>query len=148
MGYAKLLKIVKTYRNSQEVIDIAGTFIQKNSEQIQKDLISPKNITDPVIIYTYDSTKKDPKGDNRSGANYAIAHAIEVALEQIIAYNKAEGKPYNSSILLLGRFGFDGDRLERSGLFEYITRGSKLKSVKYPKLDITFMTAHASKGLG
>ena len=148
MGYAKLLKIVKTYRNSQEVIDIAGTFIQKNSEQIQKDLISPKNITDPVIIYTYDSTKKDPKGDNRSGANYAIAHAIEVALEQIIAYNKAEGKPYNSSILLLGRFGFDGDRLERSGLFEYITRGNKLKSVKYPKLDITFMTAHASKGLG
>lgn len=148
MGYAKLLKIVKTYRNSQEVIDIAGTFIQKNSEQIQKDLISPKNITDPVIIYTYDSTKKDPKGDNRSGANYAIAHAIEVALEQIIAYNKAEGKPYSSSILLLGRFGFDGDRLERSGLFEYITRGNKLKSVKYPKLDITFMTAHASKGLG
>ena len=33
MGYAKLLKIVKTYRNSQEVIDIAGGFIQKNTEQ-------------------------------------------------------------------------------------------------------------------
>ncbi len=148
MGYAKLLKIVKTYRNSQEVIDIAGTFIQKNASQIRKELISPKKITDPVIIYTYDSTKKDVKGDNRSGANYAIAHAIEVALGQIIAYNKAEGKPYNSSILLLGRFGFDGDRLERSGLFEYISRGNKLKSVRYPKLDITFMTAHASKGLG
>ena len=148
MGYAKLLKIVKTYRNSQEVIDIAGTFIQKNSEQIQKDLISPKNITNPVIIYTYDSTRKDPKGDNRSGVNYAIAHAVEIALEQIIAYNKVEGKPYNSSILLLGRFGFDGYHLERSGLFEFINRGSKLKSVKYPKLDITFMTAHASKGLG
>ena len=148
MGYAKLLKIVKTYRNSQEVIDIAGTFIQKNTSQIHKELISPKKITDPVIIYTYDSTKKDVKGDNRSGANYAIAHAIEVALGQIIAYNKEEGKPYNSSILLLGRFGFDGDRLERSGLFEYISRGNKLKSVRYPKLDITFMTAHASKGLG
>ncbi len=148
MGYAKLLKIVRTYRNSQEVIDIAGNFIQRNPTQIQKELISNKSITDPVIIYTYDSTRKDPKGDNRSGANYAIAHAIEVALEQIIEYNRAEGKPYNSSILLLGRFGFDGDRLERSGLFEYVTRGSKLRSVKYPKLNITFMTAHASKGLG
>lgn len=41
MGYAALLKIVRTYRNSQEVIDIAGNFIQKNKEQIQKDLISP-----------------------------------------------------------------------------------------------------------
>lgn len=49
---------------------------------------------------------------------------------------------------MLGRFGFDGDKLEKSGLFEYINRGSKLKSVKYPKLNITFMTAHASKGLG
>ena len=50
--------------------------------------------------------------------------------------------------MLLGRFGFDGDHLEKSGLFEYINRGSKIKSVKYPELDITFMTAHSSKGLG
>ena len=148
MGYAALLKIVRTYRNSQEVIDIAGNFIQKNTEQIQKDLISPKHISDPVIVYTYDSKRKDPKGDNRSGANYAIAHAIETALEQIIEYNRAEGKPSDSTILLLGRFGFDGDRLEKSGLFEYITRGSRIRSVKYPKLNIMFMTAHSSKGLG
>lgn len=88
------------------------------------------------------------KGDNRSGANYAIAHAIETALEQIIEYNRAEKKPTDSSILLLGRFGFDGDRLEKTGLFEYITRDSRIRSVKYPKLNITFMTAHSSKGLG
>lgn len=148
MGYAKLLKIVKTYRNSQEVIDIAGNFIQKNDAQISKELKSPKNITDPVIIYTYDATRKKANDNNKSGANYAIAHAVEVALEQIIEYNKEEGKPEDSSILLLGRFGFDGDKLEKSGLFEYIDRGNKIKSVKYPKLNITFMTAHASKGLG
>ena len=148
MGYAKLLKIVKTYRNSQEVIDIAGNFIQKNKAQIAKELQSPKSITDPVIIYTYDGTRKKANEDNKSGANYALAHAVEVALEQIIEYNKQEGKSEESSILLLGRFGFDGDLLERSGLFEYVNRGQKIKSVKYPNLDITFMTAHASKGLG
>lgn len=148
MGYAKLLKIVNTYRNSQEVIDIAGNFIQKNKTQITKELKSPKRIEDPVIIYTYDGTLKKPNEDNRTGANYAIAHAVEVALGQIIEFNKKEGKAENSSILLLGRFGFDGDKLERSGLFEYIGRGNKLKSVKYPELNITFMTAHASKGLG
>lgn len=148
MGYAKLLKIIKTYRNSQEVIDIAGNFIQRNETQIKKDLKSPKHITDPVIIYTYDGSPKKRDGDNKSGVNYEIAHAVEVALEQIMAYNKAEGKTGKSTILLLGRFGFDGDKLEKSGLFEYIDRGNKLRSVKYPKLDITFMTAHASKGLG
>ena len=148
MGYAKLLKIVKTYRNSQEVIDIAGNFIQKNTSQITKELKSPKTIEDPVIIYTYDGTRKKVSDDNKTGANYAIAHAVEVALEQIMEFNKKEGKSEKSSILLLGRFGFDGDRLEKSGLFEMIDRGNKLRSVKYPKLNITFMTAHASKGLG
>ena len=148
MGYAALLKIVRTYRNSQEVIDIAGNFIQKNTDQIQKALVSPKHIEDPVIVYTYDTRRKDRNGDNRNGINYAIAHAVETALEQIMEYNRIERKPINTPILLLGRFGFDGDRLEKSGLFEYITRGGRIRSVKYPKLNITFMTAHSSKGLG
>jgi len=148
MGHAKMLKITNTYRNSQEVIDIAGNFIQKNTSQISKSLKSPKTITDPVIIYTYDGTYKKRDSDNRSGANYALAHAVQTAIEQIIEFNKHEGKPYNSSILLLGRFGFDGDKLEKSGLFEYINNNRQIKCVKYPNLNITLMTAHASKGLG
>lgn len=147
MGYAKMLKIVKTYRNSQDVIDIAGSFIQRNSEQISKQLISPKRIEDPVIIYTYDSTSKGRDGNRRSGANYALSSAVETALGRLLEYKKAENKTAGP-ILLLGRFGFDGDHLEKSGLFEYINRGDKIKSVKYPELDITFMTAHSSKGLG
>lgn len=147
MGYAKMLKIVKTYRNSQDVIDIAGSFIQRNSEQISKQLISPKRIEDPVVIYTYDSTSKGRDGNRRSGANYALSSAVETALGRLLEYKKAENKTAGP-ILLLGRFGFDGDHLEKSGLFEYINRGDKIKSVKYPELDITFMTAHSSKGLG
>lgn len=147
MGYAKLLKIVKTYRNSQEVIDIAGNFIQKNTEQITKTLESPKRIQEPIIIYTYDSTYKGTDGNRRSGVNYATAHAVETALEQIMEYNRLEGKK-QGSVLLLGRFGFDSDHLEKSGLFENVNRMSRIKSVKYPELDITYMTAHASKGLG
>lgn len=94
MGYAKLMKIVRTYRNSQEVIDIAGNFIQKNTSQIQKSLISPKHIEEPVIIYTYDSVRKSPKADRRSGTNYAMAYAVQTALEQIMDYDKKAGKKY------------------------------------------------------
>lgn len=36
MGYGQELKITRTYRNAQEVIDIAGNFIQKNESQIKK----------------------------------------------------------------------------------------------------------------
>lgn len=147
MGYAELLSITKTYRNSQEVIDIAGNFIQKNTSQIRKSLKSPKTITDPVIIYTYDSKLKEKGASARSGANYNLAKAVEVAIDQILEYDKQSEKK-SSSILLLGRFGFDGKNLERSGLFEYKDYGSKIKCLKYPKLNITFMTTHASKGLG
>lgn len=147
MGYAKMLKIVRTYRNSQEVIDIAGNFIQRNKEQISKQLISPKHIEDPVLIYTYDGTRKAYNGNRKSGGNYEMARSIETVLTDLINYKKAEGKE-PGSILLLGRYGFDGDHLERTGLFEYINRTNKVRSVKYPQLDITFMTAHSSKGLG
>lgn len=149
MGYAKLMKIVRTYRNSQEVIDIAGNFIQKNASQIRKSLLSPKHIEEPVIIYTYDGAAKNTNTDRRSGVNYAMAYAVVTALEQIIEYDRLAGKDTSESkILLLGRFNFDGDRLARTGMFEYVRRGARLRSVKYPKLNITFMTAHASKGLG
>lgn len=160
MGYAELLKITNTYRNSQEVIDIAGNFIQKNTAQIKKSLKSPKTIKEPVIIYTYDSRRKERGGNDRSGANYALSKAVETALGQIVEFNKLEGKENEksenrhperskeSSVLLLGRFGFDGYNLERSGLFEFKNYGSKVKCLKYPNLKITFMTAHASKGLG
>ncbi len=145
MGYAELLKITKTYRNSQEVIDIAGNFIQKNIAQIKKTLKSPKTIKDPVIIYTYDSRQKRFGGNS----NYNLAKSVETALGKILDYNKLEGKDSKKQeVLLLGRFGFDGKNLERSSLFEYKDYGNKIKCIKYPDLKITFMTAHASKGLG
>jgi len=147
MGYAKLLKIENTYRNSQEVIDIAGSFIQKNEAQIRKTLHSPKHIKRPVIIYTYSTQLKGNRDEWRSGVSYAIAAAVEKSLSQIAEFNASE-KGKSKKILLLGRFGFDADHLEKSGLFEYDRHAGRMKSVKYPQFDITYMTAHASKGLG
>lgn len=147
VGYAKLLKIERTYRNAQEVIDIAGNFIQKNPSQISKSLISPKSIQDPVIIYTYDATYKKRSANARSGANYALSCAVETALDQIVAYAKEEKHPIGT-VAFLGRFNFDGYNLQRSGLFEYIPKGNRIQSRKYPSIRITFLSAHASKGLG
>ena len=148
MGYGKLLKIVKTYRNSQEVIDIAGGFIQRNPAQIQKTLQSPKHIENPVVIYTYDGSRKKAEESNHTGALYRMARGVETALEQIRKYAAQESDGKSGNVLLLGRFGFDGDHLERSGLFEYVQKGSRIRWVRHPEMDITFMTAHASKGLG
>ena len=148
MGYGKELKITKTYRNSQEVIDIAGSFIQKNSSQIRKSLISPKHIDNPIIIETYteDVSRKEVEG--QGGRFMLQAKAVEECIRQILDYNASEGKPKNSSILLIGRYGFDAYNLSKSGLFQYYEKTGAVRSKTYPDANISFLTAHRSKGLG
>ena len=199
MGPAAMLRIENTYRNAQELIDIAGSFVQKNPAQITKTLHSEKRVVDPVIIYSYDASYKRYGMDRNAGANYNMGKAIEAALDHIVAsrerqvvpdqsavaeerqavpdfgsaevnrqavpdYGSAEtgrqagrnqtavkkkaGKPIH--VLVLGRYNFDGYKLEQTELFTYRGKGKgrQIISRKYPEIRITFLTAHASKGLG
>lgn len=139
MGYANVLKITKTYRNSQELIDIAGGFVMSNEEQIKKELKSNKSIKDPIILMsykdTYDKEDKDRPIDR-------MCKAIEQSLDMIV---KTNGK--NGSVLLVGRYGFEGFQLGAQTKY-FINSNGNIKSVKYPDLKITYLTAHSSKGLG
>ena len=49
----QIIKLVNTYRNSQELIQIAATFVQKNPLQISKNLKSFKNNQTPLIFAPY-----------------------------------------------------------------------------------------------
>ena len=113
MGYGLELKITKTYRNAQEVIDIAGGFIQKNQSQLRKDLISPKHIDQPVIIDTYTENVDRKQTAGKGGRYYMIGEKVEAIVEKVILENP------KSSILLLGRYGFDAFHLSHSGKFVY-----------------------------
>ena len=123
MGHGVELQITHTYRNSQELINIAGSFIQKNTAQIQKKLLSPKKLTNPIRIKSYDDT-------NNLYNN--TAKCITEAIGNII-----DEHGLNSSILLIGRYNFDIYKVCRSNLFTQIS-DTKVKSVKYPKANITF----------
>lgn len=133
MGHGRELQITHTYRNSQELIDIAGSFVQKNPAQIRKRLLSPKRIDKPVIIKTYDDSKELRK--NR-------INAVIRTIGDIVAESGQR-----SSILLIGRYNFDEHFLLQSGSFVQLP-GGKLRCEEYPSADITCMTAHSSKGLG
>lgn len=148
VGYGQELKITRTYRNAQEIIDIAGTFVQKNSAQIKKELVSPKRITNPVIIHpyveTYDKGKDRPEG----GKNYYLGIAVNNAIEEILEYDSTKGKARIASILLIGRYGFDARNLCYSKQFNYDEKTGKVYSAKYgTKIKLQFLTAHSSKGL-
>lgn len=142
MGYGQELKITRTYRNAQEVIDIAGGFIQKNDSQLKKALVSPKHIQDPVVIesYTEDVNRTQTKG--KGGKYYMIGKTVEDIVATILEENP------KSSILLLGRYGFDAYNLSRSADFIYDEKTGGVKSKKFPGVRLEFMTVHRAKGLG
>ena len=141
MGYANILKITNTYRNSQELIDIAGNFVMANETQIKKNLKSNKSLKNPITLITYDdSSEKDEFGNGPRGR---VAIALEKSLDMLV---KEYGK--NQKILFIGRYGFEGPALGllNKNLFTY--HNGILKSTKYPELKLTYLTAHSSKGLG
>lgn len=142
MGYAEVLKITNTYRNSQELINIAGNFIQKNTTQIRKQLKSNKNIKKPVVVFTYSDVYKNNEKPGIKGVQYEKAKLLQDVIGKII---KVDGE--NSNILLIGRYGFDAKHLENTGLFSLDDKSNKIISVKYPNAKLTFLTAHSSKGL-
>lgn len=97
VGYGQELKITRTYRNAQEIIDIAGTFVQRNSTQIKKRLVSPKRITNPVIIYTYNEKGETNKEHEKGGRYLYLGESVNKAIEEILHYPLAE---LNSSLIL------------------------------------------------
>ena len=118
---AKIMKLERTYRNSNELIQIAGTFIMKNKKQIKKQLYSEKQLTNPIKILKYNNIKK-------------------IFLEII----KELSKNKEQKILVLGRNNNDISML----LNESITiKDNKIIIKSYEFLDITYMTVHKSKGL-
>ena len=133
MGGGKELKITHTYRNSQELIDIAGSFVQKNAAQIRKQLVSPKRLKDPVIVEAYDDSSKPAQ---------ALARTVEKLVGEIVEEFGTDG-----TILLVGRYGFDASNLCRTGLFREHPKGH-IHSAAWPDAKIFFLTAHSSKGLG
>lgn len=133
MGSGVEMKITHTYRNSQELIDIAGGFVQKNAAQIQKQLISPKRLDNPIVLTEFDDSSK---------TDYAMAEAAEETIKRIMTEYGEE-----KSILMIGRYNYDNYKICRTGHFSELP-GNRIKSEKYPNANLTFMTAHSAKGLG
>lgn len=135
MGYGKMLRITKTYRNSQELIDIAGNFIQENDSQIAKRLQSPKHIDNPIVIKPYDDSEN------------VMKNKVQALLETL--GNIAEEFGAKAEVLLLGRYGFDANNICKTGEFyQKENNRTKIYCKKFPEMRLSYMTAHSSKGLG
>lgn len=124
VGYSCKNVIPTTYRNSQNLINVAGKFVMQNKNQIKKNLISFKKLKNPIIIVYY----KDK-----------VKQLNDIINKIIIEFG------YNKNILITARYNFTINNY----LGDYFYKeGEKIISKFYPKADITFLSVHASKGLG
>ena len=129
LGFTKLLKIEKTYRNSQQLIDEASHFVTKNPNQLQKSLTSDKALRYPLVFWGIDSN---------------FSEVLNLVLQKIIMDYGTD-----KSILLLGRTNYDRKLLENSGLFLFRReqRAEKIVYRESPQTPISFLSVHKSKGL-
>ena len=123
---AKLLKITNTYRNSKQLIDYSGTFIMKNEDQIKKDLVSNKNLLNPIKFIKF-----------KENEEYQT-------LKKLILQIHNNNKEHN--IMILGRTNkIIEECYNDPDLKDSI--GTKIEFVGYKDINIDGMTFHKSKGL-
>ena len=137
-GTTEILRIEQTYRNSQQLIDIASEFIMANPNQIKKDLKSNKKLEKPVSLIWYKATWEENELDQEENS---IARKLIFILEKFGNEEK--------NILLLGRNNFDVNILEGSRFFKfkYDDNDVIIESDLFPNLHMKFLSIHKSKGL-
>ncbi len=127
-GPSHFSKIEKTYRNSQELIDIASDFVTQNPNQLVKNLKSDKHIENPIKAFFYQEN---------------IVEAVEKSIQDIVLEFGKEAE-----ILLLGRTKYDiGELLKNEEKFKASEDLSSIEYLPEPTLKISFLTVHRSKGL-
>ena len=117
-----ILKIQTTYRNSQELVNVAGDFIMQNKKQIRKEMKSNSHIRKPIKIVYYEKEDAD--------------------FYKLCLYLKRNNK---CNILVLGRNNKDINNYISSKV--KITEDKRIILKDDSKMNINYMTMHRSKGL-
>lgn len=138
-GASEILKIEHTYRNSQELLDIAGTFIMENLSQTMKTLRSDFHQNAAVQIIYY----KDQTGD-------AVIAALDLIIRDV--GDTINNKDGYVDVLLLGRTKYDFEGLcstiEEGPDNNLLRKGSgSLVYKRMKQIRISFLTVHKAKGL-
>ena len=113
----KIFYLNKTYRNSQELIDVASFFINKNYNQISKSLVSDIHLKNPINIVYY---------LNEDNVLIKLLNKIDKDKE----------------VLILSRNNFDIKKYVNN--YEIINNNLYIKGINK---SLKYMTIHSSKGL-
>lgn len=132
VGEYEMLLIERTYRNSQQLIDVSAKFIQQNEKQIKKNPVSQKNIECPIEIIKH-------------GQHDKVLNLLNTIKHIVAEFGREK------SILLLGRHRFDINEIleqdKKDIIKHYNKKTNHLEILGFEDVDIKFLTVHSAKGL-
>ncbi len=118
-GVHRTVDLGRTFRSVDQIAFAARTFVLRNPAQIEKQVIPASTATEPAI-----SIVAVPRAEDE--------RKLSDVLAALSTRPNTDAKP--ASVLLLGRYRFNEPRMR------------DLRR-RFPRLQITFKTIHASKGL-
>lgn len=139
-GYTVKSKIETTYRFHNPLISLSSDFILKNPNQAKKDLkgISNAKKTDFKILYSTTDNQDD-------------TFSLQKIFDELLTTDEGIEE---KEIIVLGRYGFDFDRIKNLNSIFRVDKESATISYsvatekgKTKKLTAHFMTVHKVKGL-
>jgi DNA helicase-4 len=129
-GVSEISKIETTYRFPQRLIDITSSFITRNPLQLKKNI-------------------RGISGDSKYVLGEVNGYTDKYAIQFMLS--KLDELPFRSSVFFIGRYKFDINMLDNNSELSYkYDNRNEIRKIKYAKrndLDISYITAHKSKGL-
>lgn len=116
-GYTKRIDLNRTFRFNDKIESFSTRFILQNPSQLQKELLPHTTIKDPAIIMIL----------SKSGGD-----CLKMILSEI-----EKGCDKKASVFILERYNFQKPSADLLDMF----------TKEFPKLHISSLTAHSSKGL-
>ena len=117
---ACIKKIETTYRNSKELVFVAGNFVMKNKLQLKKNLTSFKTLNKPIKIYRYRNVKDEFE---------KLIKLVTLSFNNIMIIGRNNNDVY---------YYLNDNFVYKNGEITYKNNGY---------LNIYYLTAHKSKGL-
>ena len=150
LGAGLKLNIENTYRNSQELIKIAGDFVMKNELQMKKNLKSNIHLNDlPIKGIEYTRQIGSYTAYDKNGEAYEVQTQTDLhKYFDLIVKDILNKNPKAKTIMILGRYSFDAKLLYTEVELKKEAHKTETK-IKYKDYDFDFksMTIHGSKGL-
>lgn len=129
-GAAETVKLERTFRSPQAICDIAGAFVAKNPNQLDKHVASQQQPYAPAVRVVAVNTSTDyPKVIDQHLTALNQAHSEHPARS-----STSKGATEQSTVLILGRYQRTRDSLE------------DLLKRSWPHLHVEYSTMHSSKG--